>query len=40
MSAYELFRKAGVSKEAYQEFLRPTLLVGRTTSSAGVTREY
>lgn len=28
MSAYELFRKAGVSRTAYEEFLRPTLLVG------------
>ncbi len=28
MSAYELFRKCGVSQRCYQEFLRPTLLVG------------
>mmetsp|Transcript_10302 Transcript_10302/g.28093 ORF Transcript_10302/g.28093 Transcript_10302/m.28093 type:complete len:554 (-) Transcript_10302:461-2122(-) len=28
MSAYELFRRCGVSREAYQNFLRPTLLVG------------
>jgi uncharacterized protein with NAD-binding domain and iron-sulfur cluster len=28
ISAYELFRLAGVSKEAYEQFLRPTLLVG------------
>ncbi|KAJ9522148.1 hypothetical protein QJQ45_005136 [Haematococcus lacustris] len=28
ISAYELFRLAGVSRAAYQEFLRPTLLVG------------
>ncbi|KAG2443456.1 hypothetical protein HXX76_001813 [Chlamydomonas incerta] len=28
MSAYELFRKCGVSTRCYNEFLRPTLLVG------------
>ncbi|PNH05243.1 Phytoene dehydrogenase, partial [Tetrabaena socialis] len=28
MSAYELFRRCGVSTRCYQEFLRPTLLVG------------
>ncbi|GFR52690.1 hypothetical protein Agub_g15316 [Astrephomene gubernaculifera] len=28
MSAYELFRRCGVSARAYDEFLRPTLLVG------------
>lgn len=28
MSAYELFRRCGVSARCYQEFLRPTLLVG------------
>jgi hypothetical protein len=39
MSAYELFRKAGVSKEAYQEFLRPTLLVGvEITKVSGFSR--
>ena len=27
MSAHELFVKCGVSKAAYEEFLRPTLLV-------------
>ncbi len=29
MSAYELFKRAGVSKAAYEEFLKPTLLVVR-----------
>ena len=29
MSAYELFQKCGVSTAAYEEFLRPTLLVVR-----------
>lgn len=28
MSAYELFRRCGVSQRVYDEFLRPTLLVG------------
>ncbi|KAF5833500.1 hypothetical protein DUNSADRAFT_10187 [Dunaliella salina] len=28
MSAYELYRRTGVSREAYEQFLRPTLLVG------------
>lgn len=28
MSAYELFRRCGVSRAAYEEFLKPTLLVG------------
>ncbi|GAX73691.1 hypothetical protein CEUSTIGMA_g1142.t1 [Chlamydomonas eustigma] len=28
MSAYELFKLCGVSKAAYEEFLKPTLLVG------------
>jgi hypothetical protein len=31
MSALELFVKCGVSKAAYEEFLRPTLLVVRET---------
>lgn len=28
MSAYDLFKACGVSKAAYEQFLRPTLLVG------------
>ena len=40
MSAYELFQKCGVSKAAYEEFLRPTLLVVRALLPVYMTPVY